>query len=313
MLEVGVTNPQTAWIASGWPLFVTLAVLLLLGIVFRGRAHLLIEAWLYRRAVAKRLRDVPPMLEFTPQIIRADVLVTVGLVLTTGITLVVGMLAPIGGLGVVIAVPITALLIWLIVVVAERRYVAGLNRTLTNAVGRLESQLRSGNSFQSGIRRVIQDMPAGSPLVQEWLFLERIPGTALGQGRAATLQEAARALQAQTPSLRHQSVLSNLAVALEQPQDVQIARLGAMAENLQTSERRASEIKGELAQIKYSGIVVGLVAIGITVYLSLVQLERFIIAYTTPWGILIVAPIIILAISAPIIGGWMLSQVEDVE
>ncbi|MCX7789975.1 MAG: hypothetical protein N2378_04980, partial [Chloroflexaceae bacterium] len=97
-----------------------------------------------------------------------------------------------------------------------------------------------------------------------------------------------------------------------QPLDVLTRRCEAAYEALQAIERRRDEVATELAQVRYSGVAVGLAGIGMALYLVWSQWERVVQAYATPTGML-VGPLVIGALVLPIIGGVLLARFEDID
>jgi len=194
---------------------------------------------------------------------------------------------------------------------AKRRYNRRLERDLTPAVGRLSALLGGGLGLRSALERLLSDM-TGGPLHDEWSWLLRQQGAPLADGSIATMRQVIAALATQTSTARHATLLNHLAVAADQPQDLQARRCAAAYAALQASERRREEALTELAQMRYSGLAVGGAGVLMAVYLIATQWERVLIAYSTPIGIAF-AVIVVLALLAPIVGGIWFSRVEDVE
>jgi hypothetical protein len=120
------------------------------------------------------------------------------------------------------------------------------------------------------------------------------------------------ALAEQTASARQATLLSHLSVAVGQPQDVLARRCEAAYAAIQASDRRREEAVTELAQMRYSGIAVGLSGLAMATYLTLTQWARVLAAYSTPLGV-IVGAVVIFALALPIIGGAMLARADDVD
>jgi hypothetical protein len=208
--------------------------------------------------------------------------------------------------------PLTALLVWAAVVACERRYAATLDRQLTAAVGRLSALLQSGNGFRQAVDKLVATMDNG-PLRHEWRFLLERQGAPLAaQDGIATAQQVVVALSAQTPSRRHATFLNHLAVAVGQPHDVLKTRVAGAYQALQASERRKEEAATELAQMRYSGVAIGLAGSFMALYLVVTQWERVVVAYSSPVGPA-AAVVVLGALLLPIAGGYWLAQAEDLD
>jgi hypothetical protein len=207
--------------------------------------------------------------------------------------------------------PIAVLVGWGALVAAQRRYVALLDRELTAAVGRLSALLKANTGLRPALERVIVGLAAG-PLRDEWTFLLTRQGVPLAGGSIATAQQVLSALADQTPSRRHAALLNHLAAAAGQPQEVVARRAEAAYAALQASERRRDEAATELAQVRYSGVAVGLAGVGMALYLVWSQWERVVIAYSSPLG-LVVGSVVLAALSLPIVGGVLLARVDDAD
>jgi hypothetical protein len=120
------------------------------------------------------------------------------------------------------------------------------------------------------------------------------------------------ALAAQTASHRHSTLLSHLSVAVGQPQDALARRCDAAYAALQASDRRRDEASTELAQMRYSGVAVGLAGLAMAAYLGATQWERVVAAYSTPLGA-VVGSVVALALALPIVGGVLLARADDVD
>ncbi len=331
------THPQMAWLVDAVPVFFVLVSLLIVLLLLRE--HLTRATVFYqsrkreqgskklherlRRKVAtmekstrdrelKRLEELlipDPVLVFTPKTVTEGQVVIYCLLASI---IVLSSMAFIPALFVALALagPVAALIVLAFMYRANRRYIAQLDRALPAAVGRLYAFMKAGRGFRESISRVINDMEDG-PLKQEWTFLYARVGSTLGRGGVATAAQVAGALSVQTPSGRHQAFLSHMAVALNQANDAQMKRLQAAYDALQQSERRRSEAVTQLAQVRYSGLVIGLAGVFMALYLVVTQWEQALLAYTrTALGPLM-ALLIVCALAAPMIGGMVLSQVED--
>jgi hypothetical protein len=80
---------------------------------------------------------------------------------------------------------------------------------------------------------------------------------------------------------------------------------------MQASDRRASMLATELSQMRNTGIALFLINVGITLYLFVVQNERFLTAYRSEIGV-IVGAVLALVVSLPLVGGYLLGRAEDV-
>lgn len=204
------------------------------------------------------------------------------------------------------------LMIALLLLVAQRRYVTILERDLTPSIGRLSALLRSGNSLRPSLIKLLTEMPQG-PIQSEWSFIvDRIGTPLINQDGIATPTQVVEALSVQTPSRRHATFLNHLAVAVGQSQDLLITRVTAAYDAIQVSDRRREEALTELSQMRYSGWAVGLAGIGLAAYLSWSQWEQVVIAYSSPEGMLF-GLLVIVSLALPIVGGALLSRAEDVD
>ena len=204
------------------------------------------------------------------------------------------------------------LMIALLLLVAQRRYVTILERDLTPSIGRLSALLRSGNSQRPSLIKLLTEMPQG-PIQSEWSFIvDRIGTPLINQDGIATPTQVVEALSVQTPSRRHATFLNHLAVAVGQSQDLLITRVTAAYDAIQVSDRRREEALTELSQMRYSGWAVGLAGIGLAAYLSWSQWEQVVIAYSSPEGMLF-GLLVIVSLALPIVGGALLSRAEDVD
>lgn len=312
-LAAASTHPATAWLIGATPPALMSAALLTAFALLRGRLALAIAMIQARRAAARR-RVAPgridPALIWAPATIdpgQAVAICAVGVAaLSAGLSLIAPTL-----LALALAAPLAAGLIWAMLAAAEARYMAAINRDLTAAVGRLSAMLKSGSGFRSAVERVATDLPAG-PLRDEWGYLLTRQGASLAAGGIATPQQVVAALAAQTPSARQATLLSHLSVAVGQPQDVLARRCEAAYAAIQASERRREEAVTELAQMRYSGVAVGLAGITMAAYLAATQWERAIAAYSTPLGA-IVGAVVAAALALPIVGGFLLARADDVD
>lgn len=63
--------------------------------------------------------------------------------------------------------------------------------------------------------------------------------------------------------------------------------------------------------MRNTGIALFLINVGITLYLFIVQHERFLTAYRSEMGVLAGA-VLALVVGAPLIGGYLLGRAEDI-
>ncbi len=307
------THPASAWLISATPPALVSAVLLVSTLLLRDRLALAL-ALAQSKISARRhggSRPRPdPALTWVPTTIDPSrtVIICAGVVAVVAAAL--SFAAPIF-LALALSAPFAAALIWILLTFAEARYVGLIDRDLTAALGRMSALLRSGSGFRTALERVLVDMPEG-PLRDEWGYLLTRQGANLESGGIATPQQVVAALAEQTASARQATLLSHLSVAVGQPQDVLARRCEAAYDAIQSSDRRREEAVTELAQMRYSGMAVGMAGIAMAAYLTLTQWERVVAAYSTPLGI-IVGTVVIAALALPIIGGLLLARAADVD
>ncbi len=309
-LSAGVTHPETAWLVSAVPVWFTIAVVLLLTLLLRGRLLHLLQELLARYAARGHTESVAAALLFVPPIVTSAQLLTSCLVAALGALLVLSLLGPLFW-AVVLAGPATALLLSFLLWTQETRYRTQLDAALPAAVNRVAAQLAAGNGVHQALEQVTADLPPG-PLRTEWQWLLDRLGVPLAGGRLATITEVVAALAVQTPSRRHRALLGQLEVALEQTHDVLLKRVLAAGDALHAAARRKSAAATELAQMKYSGLAVGLAGVAMAAYLALTQWERMAVAYRGDLGLLVGA-IVIAALLAPLLGGVLLARIEDLD
>lgn len=303
------THPESAWLVTATAPALAAATLLIVALLLRRPLALLV-------AVARsRLRRPPthltiaPALVWTPETLAPERLVAWCLGIALVLAVALALVAPLH-LALLLGAPLTGLAGWGLLIAAERRYVAHLEAELTAAVGRLGALLKGGASLRTALEQIAAELPTG-PLRAEWSFLLTRQGAPLNDG-IATPQQVIAALADQTPSRRHATLLNHLGAAAAQPLDVLTRRCEAAYEALQAIERRRDEVATELAQVRYSGVAVGLAGIGMALYLVWSQWERVVRAYSTPAGIL-VGLLVIGALCLPIIGGVLLARFEDID
>jgi hypothetical protein len=288
----------------------TIAAILGLSLVLRGKLRGALRAYLEQRAARQRSDKVDTALVWIPPITTESQLMTICMVVALLMLVMLSRLIPLF-VAIVLAAPATALLIWLLLWWKEQQYRAKLNHALPAAVGRLAAQLRAGSGFPTALAKVVADLPDG-PLKAEWAFLSERLGVPLLSGRLATAEQVAAALAAQTASPRHMTFLGHLEVALGQTHDVLITRIEAAYRALHAAEQRQSAAATELSQMRYSGIAIGLAGMGMAAYLAFTQWERFERAYQGPLG-LIAGLIVGSVLVAPIIGGFLLARADEVD
>ena len=312
-----VTNPETAWLVSVVPVALTIVALLLLIFILRGNLSQVLIIQDTTRA-ARRRATLPPgsvpdvALFFTPPTTPIGRFLSVMAAGVVGVLLGLSLLQPMM-VALIAAAPLTALLAWALLGIFERRYVTALEHDLTAAVGRLSVLLRSGNGLRQAVEKVLADEPP-SPLTGEWSFLIARQGVPLQSTEGiATAAQVVSALAAQTPSRQHATFLDHLSVAAEQPLDVLVLRVTSAYDALQASERRRQEAVTELAQMRYSGMAVGLAGLAMALYLAATQWDRVREAYTgSPLG-MIVGVVVVVSLLMPIVGGILLSHADDVD
>ncbi|RRR65874.1 MAG: hypothetical protein EI684_21885 [Candidatus Viridilinea halotolerans] len=310
-----ITHPETAWLVTLVPVaLVILAALLIIFVLRRPVAMALARVSASR--AQQHASNLPAQLIPDPTLIYVAPAPSPQAALIMSATvagvLVVGMLFVIPTLvGLLLMGPITAAALWGLLRWQEARYVAHLERELTPSVGRMSALLRAGNSFRQTLVRLNHDMDG--PLRHEWGFLlERVGSPMVNREGIATHPDVVGALAVQTLSPRHATFLNHLSVAVAQPQDVLVTRVMAAYEAMQASDRRREEAVTELAQMRYSGIAIGLAGAVMALYLAVTQWERMVMAYSSPLG-MIMAVIVVASLLLPIGGGLMLAQADDVD
>src|SRR5262245_17430340 len=273
MQDTPLTHPETAWIALAVPLMLTIAAILGIALLLRGKMRAALRAYLEQRAAKQRTDSVDTALVWTPPIATESQLLTICIIAALMMVVVLSRLAPLF-VAVVLIGPVTTLLIWLLLFWKEQQYRTKLNHGLAPAVGRLAAQLRAGSGFPTALAKVVADLGDG-PLKAEWTFVSERLGVPLMGGKLATAEQVVAALAAQTPSPPHMTFLGHLEVALTQTHDVLIRRVEAAYRALHAAEQRQSAAATELAQMRYSGIAIGLAGIGMAAYLAFTQWQRF--------------------------------------
>ncbi len=301
-----ITHPETAWLLRAAPALLAALLTMSATLLWRQPIARLLTSLNQRQTTTQ----IDPVLIWRPMLLTTRAALFVAALAAALTSAILGFIGSLW-LGLAAAPAAAALAARLSFALASQHYNRQLDRELVGAIGRLSALLSGGLGLRAALERLLSDMPAG-PLRSEWSWLIQQQGAPLGDGSIATLPQVISALAAQTSAPRHATLLNHLAVAADQPQDLQARRCAAAYAALQASERRREEALTELAQMRYSGLAVGGAGILMALYLTATQWERVAKAYTTPIGA-VFALIVALALLAPIIGGVWLSQVEDVD
>lgn len=309
-LPVPLTHPETARLVVAVPLLLTLAALLVAAIFGRSTLLPIYQTLLVRYASHHRIQHIDPALIYIPELVSVSQFQLICFLVVPALWLLLWFALPLW-FALLFAPVLLVGVVWLTLRLAERRYINAINQTLAPTVGRMAALLANGGGFQPVLKRMVEDLPAG-PLRSEWSFIVERLGVPLAAGGLATPQIVVNALRFQTPSHRHAILLEHLAVALGQTHDIVAKRMQAAAQALHDSDRRASAAVTELAQMRYSGVAVGLAGWFMVGYLALTQSERFKIAYQGPIG-LIVGLIVGSALLAPLIGGVFLARADELD
>ena len=307
-LPTPITHPETAWLALSVPAWLLVAGVLCATAILRRSMLAALGALLRRRAPPSEHSD--PALDWAPPIAGPGQLLAVALAAALLTGAAAALAAPLF-VAALLAAPAAALAVWTQLRALEARYVAALDRSLPAAVGRLGGYLHSGGGFHAALARVVADLPAG-PLRAEWSFFADRLDMPVARGGPAAPAQVAAALSRRTPSARHAAFLDHLEVALDQAHDVLTARVAAASAALYAADRRRSAAATELAQMRYSGVAIGIAGIVMFAYLAVTQHERLARAYQGPLG-LGAGAIVALALAAPFAAGMLLARVEDVE
>lgn len=303
------THAETAWLVN-LPVvaIVVVAILLIsaLAMTKSGRLAAYVLDW-RRSAIAKR-RMITPELVYHADDVHPGVL-TAAAWSAMVIGAAIGSLSANAVVAVAAGVLLTGVVLIGVMYVSERRYVQRLDAMLTQAVGRLATQMRSGQGFTVAMELIISDLEE-SPLKREWSWLLRTIGAPTSSG-LATESAVCDALARQTPSQRHAAFLLHLASALQASHQERTRMIEAAYHGMVTAQQRMSLLNAELSQMRNSGVVLFLANAVILVYLGLVQTSRLITAYSSPYGA-IVGTVLAIVVLAPLIGGWLLGQYDDV-
>lgn len=306
-----MTHAETVWLIQAFPVSLTLIAVLLTSVLLRGRLLFMIAAWQEGRSSARRLATLDPALWYSPAIVTPSQLLGVNLIAALIVIVVLSTIAPFF-VALLLAAPTMVLITTLLLAIKESKYRAQLDSNLVSALGRLSAMLRGSMSVQGALQKVANDLPEQSALRMEWSFLLERLGAPMADGKIAGLPQVIGALLEQTVSERHRTFLGHLESVIGQDQSLISARVAAAYSALQSGEQRRSKAATALAQVRYGGMAIGGSGLFISVYLFFQTQERFIAAYSGPLGI-IVGPIMVLALSAPIVGGLLLSQADDID
>jgi hypothetical protein len=195
--------------------------------------------------------------------------------------------------------------------VSRARLQQRLDEALTPAVGRLSTQLGGGVGIRRALERISSTLD-DAQLAAEWRYLLQEPGRPLARGGVVTLQQTLTVLAQRTVSPRHAVFLLHLAAAADQPHELLARRCAAAYAALQVSARRRAEARAELAQMRYSGLAIGLAGIVMAAYLAATQWPRMSAAYSGPGGNA-AALLVLLSLIAPLVGAVLLSDVAEID
>lgn len=303
------THAETSWLVN-LPVvaIVVVAILLISALAMTKSGRLAAYVLDWRRSSAAKRRMITPDLVYYADDVHPGVL-TAAAWSSMVIGAVIGSLSANAVISVASAALLTGVAVIGVTYVSERRYVQRLDAMLTQAVGRLATQMRSGQGFTVAMELIIGDLEEG-PLKREWSWIIRSIGAPTLNGMA-TESAVCDALARQTTSQRHAAFLLHLASALQASHQERTRMIEAAYHGMVSAQQRMSMLNAELSQMRNSGIVLFLANAVILVYLGFVQTPRLITAYSSPYGI-IVGPVLALVVLAPLIGGWLLSQYEDV-
>jgi hypothetical protein len=310
LADATLTHPESAWLALSTPIFLTIAGLLVLGLLLHSGLGTGLVVRITRLMTRAPSFPIEAALIWLPPVVSETQFLTICLACALIVLLALMKAMPLF-LALLAAGPVTAGLIYLAQRILEGRYRNQLDKHLVAAVGRLGAQLRGGQGIHGALAKVVLPMSEG-PLKREWQFIIDRMGVPLEGGSLATPQQVVAALAAQTPSSRHASFLQHLEVALGQTFDVLVRRVDAAYGALQHSEQRASQASTELSQMRYSGLAVGGAGLFMAAYLFFTQSARMARAYSGSLG-MIAAVIVIAALISPLIAGVLLSQAEDMD
>ncbi|MGB9754892.1 type II secretion system F family protein [Roseiflexus castenholzii] len=302
------THAETAWVLSLPLLGVVMAGLLLTAAIMTTRAGAIVAlATGLRHRIQQRRVSVSGLI-YIPETM-PPALATVTVLVGIAVGAVIGVFS--SNLVVSVATAIIGALILPSAVswVAERRYRADIDRQLTPAVGRLATLMRTGIAFPQALGQVVDDMTPGA-LRQEWQWMTQTFGRPTDAGTPALPSVVCEALAEQTLSANHAAFLLHVGNALTATHPEQVSRIETAYRAMIDQQRRASRMAAELAQMRNTGVVLFLANMIISVYLFLVQRDRFLTAYTSEFGLL-AAPIVVGAMLAPLIGGFLFSQADE--
>jgi hypothetical protein len=307
MPDAPAVDSWSLWLVSGVPVWITLATMLLAALMQRVR---LLQA--LRVLVARRYQRVTDpawrLRHWHPAVVGAERLLAQMVLGAVLVVLLASRLAPLE-LALVLSGPTAALVAWAGLLLAERRYVADIDRRLPGAVLRLGIQLRAGQTLARALQAIAADLEDG-PLADEWRVLSALWSAPASSVESLTPSGALAFVAARTPSLRHRTLLGALAMVIDAPHTRIVRQVEAAGAALEAAERRRGTIVTELAQMRYSGIVVTMAGMAMVVYLVATQGERVARAYAGPGGALIGVVLAMVLCAPTVLGVWM-ARVED--
>jgi len=305
------THAETAWVLTLPSSAIAGIALLLIALVFVSQTGRIAQMLFRLRRQRAPVALIDPALVYRFQPISEAMLSLVllaGALVGAALSLLVSgnnlALAMIASAGFALTPAIVA------VFIGERRYVQRLDDAMVSAIGRLITQMRAGNGFQIAFASVTSELDPG-PLKEEWQWIIDHIGVRLEDRTMAMASDVCLALAAQTPSSRHAAFLLLLESALRQSFSEQVARISAAYAALTEGIRRTSMLKAELSQMRNSGIALFLINVFMTGYMAVAQFDRFVTAYTSPFGPF-AAVILTTFTFSPLIAGFLLSRFDDV-
>jgi hypothetical protein len=309
--DIPLTHEDTAWILTLPSAAASGIALLLIALVFASQSGRIVQMVLSVRKRRTQTKVPDPALIYHFQTIPGEVL---SLILLVGSLLGAATSLAVSGNNLLVAMllaPGFALVPALVsVIVAEQIYVQRLDNAMISAIGRLLTQMRAGNGFQIAFSAVTNELDPG-PIKTEWQWILDHIGVRLSSGSMAMVHTVCEAMALQTPSTRHAAFLLLLESALQQPFSEQLARINAAYVALSEGVRRNSMMKAELSQMRNSGIALFLINVFITGYLAAAQFDRFITAYSSPFGPIVAVVLGVFTLS-PLIAGQVLAQFDDI-
>ncbi len=302
MPDESVADRMGLWLVLGVPVWLMVSAMLLVALLQRVR---LLRA--LRALVAQRYRrGADPawqLRHWYPAVVGAEHLMTQMVLSAVLVVVLAGWLAPLE-LALMLAGPTAVLMTWASVLLAERRYIADIDRQLPGAVLRLGIQLRAGQTLARALRAIAADLERG-PLADEWHTLGALWSSPASAVEPLTPAGALGFVAARTPSLRHRTLLGALAMVIDAPHARIVRQVEAAGAALYAAERRRGTIMTELSQMRYSGIVVTMAGMAMVVYLIATQADRVARAYAGPGGTLIGVVMVLVLLAPTALGFWM--------